>query len=257
MSSSEKIQAWFDNGCDYQEGIRLYEQSLHNRNLLRIFKVMQSEQNHKLLKNELQNLLPRKVVKKPVQVIKKVAQKTVEVTQQDAPKKLVLEQIYEHPEYKRKQQIFFHSLPPELRPVYEEATRIYRENCRLKVELNELPEEARHSALQLQLKIHANFETNHILWSKIQYWLDYRVIPKDKKSPIDNLTPAQLLRRVSLLEASISKYNKELVKNRELHDTASTLEDRKRILRKIVRQEAALISKSEELNQVKNRINGK
>jgi hypothetical protein len=256
MSFKEQIQAWFDSGCDYQEGIRLYESVVHNRNLLRLFKLTDTEQNRKILANELKPFLPKPVKKKPVAVVSHQPKKTVEV-KAEAPKQIVISELYDHPEYLRKKQLFFHQLPPELRPVYEEATRLFRENCRLKVELNELPAEAQNKALEIQLQIHRNFETNHTLWSKIQYWQDYKLIPKDKKSPIDGLTPAQLLRRVNLLDASISKYNKEIKNNRQLHDQAATLQEKKNILRKIIRQEAALISKTEELNQVKNRIDGK
>jgi hypothetical protein len=156
----------------------------------------------------------------------------------------------------KKQAIYFHELPEELRPVLLQANTLFKEMCFLKVELNDLPQHAEKKSLEIQLKIDKNQKENANCWKKIDYWQTHKISPKIEVSEFSKLSPAELLRKEQYLFASISKLNKRLVDNRAQLLTTTSLKDHNRISRAIERQEGNLIVKNDELLTIKRLIHG-
>ena len=239
----EIIKEWLEGDCDYTFGVAIYgDLPKHNRNLLTMFQKKENSFNRDKLKHELQKYLDAPVV---VPIVKKV----VPVIKVNSVETAVLAN-------EAKQALFFHQLPPELQPVLLEAHQLFKENCFLKVQLNDLPEHAEKKALELQIQIARNFEQNALCWKKIDYFLEHRVVPQSKQSEHESLTPAGLLRKQQLLYASISKLKSRLAENNTKLPLAVYVTDRNKLERVIMKQEENLLKQNEELLIISKTIDG-
>lgn len=239
----EIIKEWLEGDCDYTFGVAIYgDLPKCNRNLLTMFQKKENSFNRDKLKHELQKYIDAPVV---TPIIKKV----VPVIKVNSVETAVLAN-------EAKQALFFHQLPPELQPVLLEAHQLFKENCFLKVQLNDLPEHAEKKALELQIKIARNFEQNGLCWKKIDYFLEHRVVPQSKQSEHESLTPAGLLRKQQLLYASISKLKSRLAENNTKLPLAVYVTDRNKLERVIMKQEENLLKQNEELLIISKLIDG-
>lgn len=238
----EIIQEWLEGDCDYTFGVAIYgDLPKHNRNLLSMFKKKENTVNREKLKHELQKFLNAPT---PVVAVAKVI--PIKITSVETA---ILAN-------ENKQALFFHQLPPELQPVLLEANQLFKENCFLKVQLNDLPQHAEKKAIETQLQIHRNFEQNSLCWKKIDYFLEHRVVPADKVSELEGYTPAGLLRKQQLLYASISKLNSRLKDNNEKLPFAVYVADKSKLERLIMKQEANLLKQNQELITISKLIDG-
>lgn len=241
----EIIQEWLDGGCDYIFGVAIYgDLPRHNRNLLKTFKRKLNTSNQEKLKYELKKYLtvPDVAIEVPIkpQLVPTPAVK--------------LEQSIMAAENKKA--LFFHQLPTELQPVLLEAHQLFKENCFLKVQLNDLPQHAEKQALEIQITIRRNFEQNALCWKKIDYFLDHRVVAPDAVSVYEGMTAAGLLRKQQLLYASISKLNSRLKDNHDKLKTAVYVADKSKAERLITKQEANLLKQNQELLIISKLIDG-
>ena len=136
----ETLQHWFDNDCPYQEGVVLYENHPKvNRNLLTHFKKKHTELLHEKLKYELGKFNQKSTS------FKKVTKKEITpALEQPIVYKYESVQVLE-----KQQSLYFHQLPEPLRPVLLEANNLFKENCYLKTQLNDLPALAENKALEI------------------------------------------------------------------------------------------------------------
>lgn len=242
----EIIKKWFENGCDYASGILIYKElPKHNPTLLRNFQKKQNSFNCEKLKYELKKFIEKYNENEFVTEVKKAVDKTVII-----PTKMVSSA-------EQKNAILFHQLPEVLRPVLLEANTLFKENCLLKVNLNELPAHAEKAALEIQIKIDNNLKKNQLCWKKIDLFLEKRIIADSPKSEFDALTPEAKLRTQQLLYASISKLNTRLKANIEKLKTCELVSVRSKIEREISKQEQNLLQKNEQLILLSNLIDGK
>lgn len=242
----EIIQNWFNEGCDYAKGIVIYGNlPKHNPTLLQNLKKKNNSFNIEKLKYELKKYLDKFDQNTFVAEIKKAVVLL--------PKSVPGETL----DQEKKHSILFHQLPESMRPILLEANQLFKENCLLKVNLNELPAHAEKAALALQIKIYNNFKKNQLCWQKIDLFLEKRIIPEAPKHGFEELTPAGLLRQQQLLYASISKLNRRLQANREQLKTVTLMAIRVKIERQIVKQEENLIIQNEKLIIISNLIDGK
>jgi hypothetical protein len=238
----EIIQEWLEGDCDYSFGVAIYgDLPKHNRNLLSMFKKKENTINREKLKHELQKFLSA-----PTPII--AAAKVIPLKITSVETAILANE--------NKQALFFHQLPPELQPVLLEANQLFKENCFLKVQLNDLPQHAEKKAIEIQLQIHRNFEQNALCWKKIDYFLEHRVVPADKVSELEGYTPAGLLRKQQLLYASISKLNSRLKDNNEKLPFAVYVADKSKLERIIMKQEANLLKQNQELITISKLIDG-
>ncbi|MRX40585.1 hypothetical protein GJU43_14950 [Flavobacterium sp. LC2016-23] len=240
------IEKWFDQGCDYAKGIIIYSQlPKHNPTLLKNFQRKNNSFNSEKLKYELKKFIEKY---KQIEIVADIKQSIDEIVNP-------VPQRTEDPD--KKNSVLFHQLPEALRPVLLEANNLFKENCMLKVSLNELPQHAERQAIDIQIKIYRNIQKNALCWSRIDYFIANRIIPESTKSDFEKLTPAGLLRQQQLLYASISKLNTRLNANLEIVKKASSVPEKSKIERLISKQQENLLNKNEQLIEITNLIDGK
>lgn len=247
------IEQWKANGTHYQEGVLLYASfPTHNKTLLKNFQRKENAQLLEKLKYELSKI--DKSVK--VTPIKNEVVEKPNIGQKVSTPNVVQYIEHQQTQYTTKQALYFHELPTELRPILLEANTLFKEMCLLKVQLNELPEEAESKALSIQIDITKKQKQNALCWEKLDYWKTHKVAPKEAKSKFEILTPANLVKQEQYLFASISKMKKRLESNRELLKTTVGVIELNKLQRTIAKQESTLIAKNEELLKIKALING-
>lgn len=245
----EVIQQWLDNGADYSKGVDIYKNTKGcSKMLLRQFALRETAQRKEKLIYELKKLIPK------VSVLP--ANLTAPVVNTKTVKENVVLQTAEK-ENKRIAPLF-HELPAELRPVLLEANNLFKENCLLKVQLNEVPAENEEAALQIQISIARNFKANAVCWDKIEFWQKHKQLPKATSvQSISAYSMDLLLRKQHLLNSSVCKMEKRLQINQSKLQTEDNPAERNKLLRKIAKQEKEILQKREEQLLIKTTIDVK
>lgn len=133
---------------------------------------------------------------------------------------------------------------------------MFRKNCYLKVTLNDLPAEAEDEALELQMQISDNLKKIASCW-KIDFWQEYRQLPKEVTSGFEKLTGAQLVKKQQYLFQNISKMKRRFDENLKQLSATENITKKARLKRLITKQDADLIQKNEELQIITNLIDGR
>jgi hypothetical protein len=238
-------QQWIADGRDYSSGVALYEQIGKNKHLVVLFKRNSGISNQKKLEYELSKHLPVIVQEKPLLPI--------------VPNELNLEAVVEYQvkQYESKQLELIKRLPAEMLPVLFTANLKFKENCILKLQLNNLPDEAEEHALKIQLQIDANWKENALCWKQIDYYLDHKQLPKVAKSEFKNLTPGELVKRQQYHFQNISKLKRRITENRNILSKTDLVKTKSKLERMLAKQESDLIAKENELQTLNNLVNGK
>lgn len=243
-----EIQEWLQNP-DYALGVELYKKTKGcNKMLLRQFAMRETVQRKEKLIYELKKLLPTKLTALPTPL-------SAPVVKLPAKQQVILQTAEK--ETKRIAPLF-HELPTELRPVLLEANNLFKENCLLKAELNEVSIEDEDKALQLQIKISRNFKANAVCWDKIEYWRTHKQLPKvTAVQGISAYSMDKLLRQQALLNSSVSRMEKRLKINQANLSAEKNPTERNKLLRKIAKQEKDILQKREEQLLIKTTIDVK
>jgi hypothetical protein len=139
------VNEWFTSGCNYKQGIALYEALPNcNTNLLKVFKRRETAQNKMKLKYELQKSIVPTIgndSKKSVEreVVKRKIHININATEKPKEKPSIFlgpQKPKEESKYFRK--VFISQLPVELHPLYIQQKSDYNTYCSLKMQLNEL-----------------------------------------------------------------------------------------------------------------------
>lgn len=237
----EIIKQWIANGCDYKAGVEIYKNLKGvNKMLLRQFTLVENPQRKAKLLYELKKHLPVEEVKPKAQPIAEKA--NVEASVEKETKRVAP---------------LFHELPNELRPVLLEANNLFKENCLLKVQLNECAVLDEEKALQIIIQIDRNFRANQMCWDKINYWKTHKILPKETRVlSISSWSMDKLLKQQDLLGSSVSKMEKRLKEN-QIKVKGLEGNELQRIERLIAKQEKEVIKKREELLKIKVEIDVK
>lgn len=243
----KEIESWLnDPERKYCVGLELFASTSCNKNILNLLRRKESGINMQKLIYELGKSQKVTVVQKTViQVPKQKSITPGEVIEQ----KFVTQT--------KKQSLFFHELPKELRPELLRANELFRENCYLKVNLNELPAEAEQEAIKLQMQIADNFKENALCWSKIDHWTTHRQLPKEAVNRFQECSPAQLLRKQQYLYQNISKMNTRLAENELLRKETDSVNQKNRLDKLVAKQSRELLKKNDELLMINKLIDGK
>lgn len=243
----ERIKNWLNNPTDYQEGITIYKSlKTCNKMLLRNFERTETALNKQKLIYEL-----RKVAQIPMPNIPSSTTFIISKTTTESNKP---EQTIES-EDKRIAPLF-HELPAELRPILLEANNMFKENCLLKTELNELKADQEKEALEIILTIDRNWKANQICWDKIEYFQKHRELPKSLDVPISSYSMDKLLKEQALLQSSVCRQEQRFAENKEKIRTAEGKEIN-RLQRLLLKQEKDILEKREKLFKIKNEIDVK
>lgn len=241
------IKEWIDSGMDYNDGVAIYETHCKNRILLKLFKRNLSIANHKKLQYELSKLLPHQIIEKPI--------KSVQNPSSSENVDEIIE--FQLQQYESKQMELIKQLPPEMLEVLFTANLKWKENCRLKVQLNMCPAELEDIALQIQLKIDANWKENKLCWKQIDYYLEHKILPKVPESDYSNLTAPELVKRQQYHFSTISRLKKRITENRKKLSENIDTRKKSKIERSLAKQESDLLKKEAELQTLTNLVNGK
>lgn len=237
-----KINLWFENGCNYEEGVLLYSSVKGcNQTLLKNFKRKETPALKEKLKYEL-----KKYLVEP-KVLLEVNKKVVTSNKFDNEKPADIPP--------NKKTTLLHELPEELRPVLLEANQLFREMCLLKVQLNELPPVAEEEALKIQLAIVGKRKKNELCWKRIDYYKEHKVLIQPKPRKIEQIPPARQLQKEQSLYAAISKLKKRVEANKKELEICIDFKEKNKLKRKIQKQESNILDKEEELQQLKDLIN--
>lgn len=239
------VKKWIADGMDYFSGVALYGQIGKNKLLKQAF-TRNSISNQKKLEYELRKFLPLEpVVKKLIAI--------------DGPQPVNVEEIIEYQikQYESKQLKLIKMLPTEMLPTLFRANLKFKENCILKLQMNDLPDEAEDTCLKIQLQIDANWKENALRWKQIDYYLEHKILPKEPKSAFDGLTPAELVKRQQYHFQNISKLKKRITENRKDLSTTDSVKMKSKLERTLAKQESDLITKESELQILNNLVNGK
>ena len=244
-----EIQEWLHNGADYAQGVKIYK-SLpgHSKLLLRQFALRENPLRKEKLMYELKKFINhqpelQKISATPAPIVEDPRKEAVTET-------IIAAETQTAP--------LFHELPTELRPVLLEANTLFRENCYLKAELNEVAIDDEERALAIQVKIDRNFKANAMCWEKIEYWRTHKVLPKTiATQDIANYSMDKLIKELQLLNSSVSRMEKRLKQNKEALKVVENLREEQKIQRKIAKQEADIIKKREQILIIKTTIDVK
>ena len=204
-----KINDWFLNGCNYDEGVTIYaalKQS--NTNLLRLFKRKNSVNNLAKLTYELSKF-------KTIE-IKETTFK--EITTPTPPEQTPTENT-SHPELvegpkvnpqvdlskKTYKPLLINQLPVQLHPTYIQQKSDFATACSLKIQLNALAPENEETALKLCIQIEELFDSIERAWKVLDHYTETNTILEVKQTNFNHLTPAQLLQRRNQKRSTLSK----------------------------------------------------
>lgn len=206
-----KVNDWFLNGCNYNEGVQIYaglKNSSHN--LLRLFRQKETAYNTAKLFNELSKY---KDVSIKETFIKEIASQPNQELTED--RKL---NIFIDGSEKVKQPVTLHSykpllinmLPVELHPVFIEQKSNFATVCSLKLQMNNLAPESEEKALILCLEIEELFDKIESAWKILDHYIETKEVLKIANTSFSELTPAQLLQRRNYKRAALSKEKTKL-----------------------------------------------
>ncbi|EHO05403.1 hypothetical protein HMPREF9714_03341 [Myroides odoratimimus CCUG 12901] len=246
----ERIIFWLESkSSNYFEGLQLYESlPTHNKNLVRNLKRAESAFNRQKLIYELRKVVNTTPPKKTITVTP-----TSPVEENTISPSPVLTTVKDQ---EKKTALLFHQLPVQVRPILLEANNLFKENCLLKTELNELHADQEAEALSIQIQIDRNEKANTLAWSKIDYYLKHKCLPPTSRVNISKLSIDKLMYKRNLLEASLSKQRKRLTANKEKLSILEGTELHK-LQRAVAKQEKAVLEKEEQLFKIKSELDGK
>ena len=244
------VSQWIKEGSKYADGVALYENFKgHNKLLLKQFSSKKTTYLVEKLKHELLKL-DKPVAASPIKLKKKKVLPKTNLDPQQLPEKIQEERVAISSEKKHK--LLMHQLPAELRPLYEEAYSLFIKNCRLKVELNEMPPTI--NTYELQARMEANWKRNQWCWNQIGFWQENGVLPTVTPSEFEALTPAQLIKRQQLKWQQISKAEKYIELREKKLKAELPLKDRVKAETELRAKKEKLLQYEAEAIELKNRI---
>jgi len=180
------IQQWIDNGCDYQEGIKIYEEYNVNSVYLERFKQRENDFFRKKMKDDLIELLDKNSISQETQF---------------DDKKIDL---------KTKPLEFY---PVELHEVFHDRISTHLQARSLKLELNKLGFNEAEAALPIIIKIDKLFQQNEKCWSILNHYEDTsQILPYHTKNNYKELSPMARLKVLRNTESAASKLKKNILR---------------------------------------------
>lgn len=200
------INAWFENGCNYQEGVTLYASLKgHSLNLLRLFLRKQSISNADKLKYELGK--HRKTTKT----------KIVTPTIKEKPQKLKINPqvdfIKVDPKTANSKKGSFYSLNElhiDLHSLAIKQRNDFQTAISLHTQLVRLHPDEEGAALILCIKIEDLFDAIEIAQKILDHYVSHKVVLNIETRNFKDLSPAQLIQSRNNKRISVSKYKKKV-----------------------------------------------
>jgi hypothetical protein len=191
-----KINDWFNNGCNYEEGVAMYATLKEAKpNLLQLFKRKKTNAFADKLKYELSKYKDSETSFTPL-----IASVKKPIIKPDTV-------IEEKPKYKN---VLISDFPVVLHPVFIKQKNDFATACSLKIQLNALPAEDEEKALEICLQIDALFDAVELAWKQLDHFTDTKTVLEIKENDFEKLSPAQLILRRNNKRTVLTKTKKRL-----------------------------------------------
>lgn len=223
------INVWFENGCNYQEGVTLYASLKgHSLNLLRLFLRKQSISNADKLKYELGKHRKTTKTKIVTPAIKEKSPKLkinpqvdfIKVDPKTANSKpkynidIKIDGREKKPTLKQQaQNNSFYSLNElhiDLHPLAIKQRNDFQTAISLHTQLVRLHPDEEGAALKLCIQIEDLFDAIETTQKVLDHYVTYKVVLNIESRNFKDLSPAQLLRSRNNKSTSVSKYKKKV-----------------------------------------------
>ena len=208
------INRWFENGCNYQEGVTLYGSLKgHSPNLLRLFLRKQSNANSDKLKYELGKYRKSTKTKIATPAIK---EKPVKLKLNSHFDKLNAGNTFVKIDPKSansKQQDSFYSLNElhlDLHPLAIKQRNDFQTAISLHAKLVRLHPDEEGAALKLCIQIEDLFDAIETTQKVLDHYVKHKVVLNIESRNFKDLSPAQLLQSRNNKRISVSKYKKKV-----------------------------------------------
>lgn len=224
------IQEWFDKGCDYDSGVKIYEKLGKDKVLLRSFQFRQSVFNLRKLKYELSRLK--------------------EVNQQKVKQSVVHENpdVSKSPENKSISSKPISEYPVELHDIYKLRIQTFLKAATLKLELNKVNVDDWETALSIQEEIWELFRKNTKCWKILEHYDETgQILPTKSKNDFSKLSPQERVNERQRLYVNVSKRRKTIEKMVREYD-----EEKNDALRESLQNK--ILEKKKQLQHLQNDI---
>lgn len=231
------IQSWLNTGCNYKEGIDIYSQLPHNKNLLRLFRLRETKYNREKLKSELTKYL---MLQKGTSALKKNIE-SADIKKEFIPKLSNIKPIAYYPQ--------------ELHPVYQKRNFTYYEACSKKIKLNSLSEDQQIIALQLQTEIFELWKVNDRCFEILtHYEQTKRILPWKTEKNYSSLTPQQLVNERQRLYSAVSKRKKTILALQKAYESESQGKRKKQLFERLNNKIEELQEKNLQIDLLNKKI---
>lgn len=200
------INTWFENGCNYQEGVTLYASIKgHSPNLLRLFLRKQNITNENKLKYELGKFRTTPKSKIVTPSIKEKPQKLKLNPQVDF--------VIEIPKTVNSKQGSFYSLNElhlDLHPLAIKQRNDFQTAISLHAQLVRLHPDEESAALKLCIQIEDLFDAIETTQKVLDHYVKHKTVLNIETKNFSQMTAPQLLRSRNNKSTSVSKYKKKV-----------------------------------------------
>jgi len=235
-----KVNQWFNDGCNYKEGVALYSlQKNFSKNLLRLFLRSESKNNIEKLKYELGKYKEKG--------FKKVS----------TDQKKIINSKEKVPAVKT---LFFYNLNElhvDLHPLAMEQRNNFQLAVSSKLQLNNLLPDQEAEALKLCIKIEDLFDSIEATQRTLNYYKKHKIVLDIKPKSFEDLSPAKLIIARNNKRIQVSKYEKRFKLLKEELPSSSDLNTKNKRSIALERCEKKLIQYQLELQQITDLINVK
>ncbi|WP_340074527.1 hypothetical protein [Leptobacterium sp. I13] len=235
------VNTWFENGCNYQEGITVYASLKgHSPNLVRLFLRGQTLRNEEKLKYELGKHRQRP---KRHSTADKEAKKKAPRGVSPAIKEAVINPPHLPANYFYR----LNQLHPGLHQLAIKQRNDFQTAIAAKLRLNELHPEEEGEALKLCLQIEDLFDAIESAQKVLSHYVMHKVVLNLEPMSFSDLTPAQLLQRrnnkraaIAKLKGRIAGYKKQLANEMPTAKKTKLKTQLEKIHRKLLQHEIEL-----------------
>ena len=239
------INKWFDDGCNYNEGVLIYASLKgHSANLLRLFLRKESVTNAEKLAYEL-----GKFREDPAPSIK------IEVVSAQTK---ALGPTITPPAVNSSGGFYrINELPTALHPLLIEQSTNYKLACSLHLQLTALHPDEEGAALKLCILIEDLFDSIETSQKVFDYYKKHKVVLNIKPRSFEDLTPAQLVQRRNNKKATISKHKKKVADLKSKFEQNMSKAERTKLKIAFEKAERTLLQHEYEAQELTNLINEK
>lgn len=246
-----QVNNWFKNGCNYHEGILLYQkQKGHSVNLVRLFLKKESLKNLEKLKYELSKFKEpelKKEVDKPTPKTEKVNLQVDFLPKPTNQQPTTTSQYF----YRLNQ------LDPKLHPLAIKQRNDFQTAISLKLKLNALHPSEEGEALKLCLQIEDLFDAIETSQKVLDHYVQHKVVLNVSARTYHDYTGGQLADARRNKRTSVTKFKKKVNTLEQKLNTKLPLTEKNKIEVQLQKAQESLLRHEMDLQELNDLINEK